>query len=303
MSAVPGALRRAWDQPLWLLWVAPLIWATNITLGRAVAASFPPVSLTLLRWLIAGAVLAPFIWPRVVAQWPLLRRHWLLICASGAFGMAGYSALAYIALHSTTAASVAFINSTLPLMVPIVMLLIGREAIAPQALAGICVSFCGVLWIMSHGDPASLAHLSFAGGELLTLAAVAMYAVYSVLVRRKPRELDLLVFLFGCIVAGVAVLLPFTALELAGGARIPTDPGSIATVLYIGVVISLFGYLMWNHTVVALGPGISGASYHLLSVFTPLVAYLWLGEKLAGYHYAGIALILAGVFIAARPKR
>ena len=296
---------RAWlatlrDRPLALLWVAPLIWATNITLGRAVAASFPPVSLTLLRWLVAALALAPFIWPRLRAQAPLLRRHWLLILVSGALGMAGYSALAYIALHTTTAASVAFINSTLPLMVPLVMLVIGREAMHPRTLAGIVVSSCGVLWIIARGDLASLAHLSFAGGEMITLAAVAMYAVYSVLIRKKPAEMDLLVFLFGGMVAGIVVLLPFTAWELAGGATIPTDARSIATVIYIGLVISLGAYLVWNYCVVRLGPGLTGASYHLLSVFTPLVAYLTLGERLAPYHYVGIALILAGVFVAAR---
>lgn len=293
-------LARLRDRPLALLWVAPLIWATNITIGRAVASSFPPVSLTLLRWVVAVLALAPFIWPRLRAQAPLLKRHWLLILASGALGMAGYSVLAYIALKTTTAASVAFINSTLPLMVPLVMLVIGRETLAPRTLAGIAVSTCGVLWIIARGDPASLAHLSFAGGEMLTLLAVAMYAVYSVLIRKKPAQMDLLVFLFGGMVAGIIVLLPFTAWELAGGARIPTDPRAIATVLYIGLVISLGGYLVWNYCVVKLGPGLTGASYHLLSVFTPIVAYLFLGERLAGYHYAGIALILAGVFVAAR---
>lgn len=297
---MPAFLAGINQRPLALLWVAPLIWATNITIGRAVATSFPPVSLTLLRWLVAALALAPFIWPRLRAQAPLLARHWLLILASGALGMAGYSALAYIALKTTTAASVAFINSTLPLMVPLVMLVIGRETLAPRTLAGIAVSTCGVLWIIAHGDLANLAHLSFAGGEMLTLLAVAMYAVYSVLIRKKPAQMDLLVFLFGGMVAGIVVLLPCTAWELAGGARIPTDARSVATVIYIGLVISLGGYLVWNHCVVKLGPGLTGASYHLLSVFTPLVAYLFLGERLAGYHYAGIALILAGVFVAAR---
>jgi drug/metabolite transporter (DMT)-like permease len=265
-----------------------------------VAATFPPVSLTLLRWLVAAVVLGPFVWRRVVLQMPLLRRHWFLILASGALGMAGYSALAYLALHTTTAANVAFINSTVPLMVPLVMLVIAREPMHPRTLAGIGISFCGVVWIIARGNPASLAHLSFAGGEMITLVAVAMYAVYSVLIRKKPRELDLLVFLFGGMLGAIVVLLPFFIVELAGGARIPTDARSLATVLYIGVVISLLAYLLWNHCVITLGPGITGASYHLISVFTPLVAYLWLGERLAGYHYAGIGLILAGVFIATR---
>ena len=76
-------LHKLWARPLWLIWVAPLIWATNIVIGRAVASTFPPVSLTLLRWVVAVLALAPFIWPRLRAQAPLLKRHWLLILTSG----------------------------------------------------------------------------------------------------------------------------------------------------------------------------------------------------------------------------
>ena len=245
-------------------------------------------------------MLAPFVWPRARAQWPLLRKHWGLVLVSGALGMAGYSGLAYLALHSTTAANVAFINSTLPLMVPIVMLFIAREPIAPRTLLGIFISFCGVAWIMGRGDPAHLAGLSFARGDLIALGAVASYAVYSVLVRKKPKELDMLVFLLAGSVVGSVILLPFAGYELAQGAQVPHDLKSILLVIYVALVISLVAYIAWNFSIIALGPGIAGASYHLLSVFTPIVAYVVLGETLAGYHYVGIALILAGVFVATR---
>jgi drug/metabolite transporter (DMT)-like permease len=295
-----GFLRRLWDKPIWLIWVAPLIWSTNITIGRAVASTFPPASLTFLRWSLAALMLAPFVWTRTRGQMPLLKRHWGLVSVSGLLGMAAYSALAYLALHSTTAANVAFINSTLPLMVPIVMLFIAREPMAPRTLAGIFVSFCGVLWIMSRGDLAHLASLSFARGDLIALGAVASYAVYSVLVRKKPKELDMLVFLFAGSVVGSLILVPFVGVELAQGAQVPHDFKAIVLIIYIALVISLVAYIAWNRCIIALGPGIAGASYHLLSVFTPVVAYLALGEKLLGYHYMGIALILAGVFVATR---
>jgi drug/metabolite transporter (DMT)-like permease len=297
------ALRWLWAHPLYLVWTAPLLWATNITMGRAVAATFPPVTLTLLRWFIAIAVLLPFIWRRVREQAPILLRHWKLIGFTGALGMAGYSALAYLALRTTTAANVAFINSIVPLLVPLIMFFIAREPMPARTYAGIAVSFCGVGWIIARGEPGNLAHLSFARGDLITLLAVAMYALYSVLIRKKPRELDLLVYLFGGMIGAIVSLLPFVALELALGAHIPTDAKSLAALLYIGVVISLGAYLMWNYCVVSLGPGVTGPAYHLVAVFTPIVAYLFLGESLMGYHYAGIALILTGVFVATRPRR
>ena len=296
-------LARLWARPVGLLWVAPALWSTNITLGRALSTSFPPMSLSVLRWTVALAALLPFVAGRAWRQRALLRRHWLLIAACGATGIAGYGAIAYVALATTSAATVAFINSALPLMVPLGLFVFAGERVRPRTLAGTVVSFAGVAWIVARGDPASLGALRFARGETMTLVAVALYAVYSALVRFKPPALDLLVFVAGTIAAGIVVLLPFWAIELAGGAAVPTDAWSIAAVVYIGLFISLLAFLVWNRCIVALGPTVTGVSYHLVAAFTAIVAYLALGEALASYHLIGISLILAGFFLAALRAR
>ncbi|WP_252719801.1 EamA family transporter, partial [Acinetobacter baumannii] len=77
------------------------------------------------------------------------------------------------ALHSVPAASVAFLNSTLPLMVPIAAFVLGVEKVRPATLAGIVLSFVGVIWIVARGDLSSLAHIGLSAGEPLVLLAVA----------------------------------------------------------------------------------------------------------------------------------
>lgn len=292
---MPSFLRFLWDRPVLLLVLPPLIWSTHITLSRAIAESFPPFTLTLVRWIVAAAVLAPFVWPAVTRQWPIIRRHWKLIAVSGATGMVGYSALAYIALRTTQAANVAFINSILPLLVPVAAFFLARETVRPRVLLGLVVSCAGVAWIMGRGDPAALASLAFTEGDLITVAAVVCYALYSVLIRRKPRDLDLMVFLFAGMIAGALLSLPFALVEAASGRFLPVSWWSLFVVLYVGLVISLGAYMLWNRCIAALGATVTGVSYHLLSVFTPLMAYAALGERLAIYHGVGIALILVGV--------
>lgn len=290
-------LRTLWDRPVLLLVLPPLIWSTHITLSRAIAQDFPPFTLTLVRWIVASAVLAPFVWEPARRQWPIIRRHWVLIAVSGATGMLGYSALAYIALRTTQAANVAFINSILPLLVPVVAFFLARETVRPRVLAGLVVSCAGVAWIMGRGDPAALASLSFTEGDLITVAAVICYALYSVLIRRKPPALDLMVFLLAGMIAGAVLSVPFAIAEAASGRFLPATPWGVFVVLYVGLVISLAAYMLWNRCIAALGATVTGVSYHLLSVFTPLMAYAALGERLAVYHGVGIALILAGVAV------
>lgn len=181
-------LAAAWRRPVWLLWVPPAFWAGNVVLGRAFSTSFPPVSLAVGRWLVALVALAPFVWRDVLRERRLLLRHWKLIWACGALGIAGYNALAYVALRTVPAASVAFLNSTLPLMVPLAAAMLGVERITSRAIVGIVVSFGGVAWIVARGHWEDLVALRFDHGELIVILATANYAIYSVLLRRKPRR-------------------------------------------------------------------------------------------------------------------
>ena len=291
-------LHRLWAHPLLLLPLPPLFWAGNLVLGRAMAESFPPVSLAVGRWLVALAALLPFVAVRAWRERAEIRRHWRLILACGAFGIAGYNALGYLALQSVPAASVAFLNSMLPLMVPLAAFALGVERVRPRTLAGIVLSFGGVVWIVARGDLASLGNLGLGSGEPLVLLAVANYALYSVLVRRRPATMDPLVFLAATMVTGLIVLAPFWALELAAGARIPVDPVSLGAVLYIGLFASLLAFILWNRCVTALGPSITGASFHLVALFTAVLAFALLGEPVRSFHVLGAVLILGGFGLA-----
>lgn len=292
-----NVLLALWARPNWLLWLPPAFWAGNLVLGRALGPVFPPVSLAVGRWVVALAVLVPFVGRQAWHERDLLARHWRLVAACGAFGIAGYNALGYLALQTVPAASVAFLNSTLPLMVPLAAVVLGVERITWKALVGIAISFVGVVWIVARGDVASLAGLRIDGGELLVLLAVANYAAYSVLLRRKPAAISPLVFLAATMAAGLLVLLPFWAFEIARGARIPTDLASAGAVLYIGVFASLFAFILWSRCVATLGATVTGVSFHLVALFTALLAFLVLGEPVCAFHVAGIALILLGFFV------
>jgi drug/metabolite transporter (DMT)-like permease len=297
-AAVHTLARKLWDRPLIILWIPPLLWSGNIVLGRALGDRYPPVSLAAGRWLIALAVLAPFVARRFWAQRELIRIHWLLILACGAFGVAGYNALVYVALQTTPAANVAFLNSTLPLMVPVAAMILNREPVPLRAVAGIVVSFAGITWIVARGDLATLSGFSLHGGEFLVLIAVANYAVYSVLLRRKPAALEPLVFLAASMVAGLLVLAPFLAWELGSGARVPFDARSVGAVLYIGLFASLISFILWNRCVATLGSTVTGISFHLVALFSALLAFVALGERVHAFHLVGMALILTGFFVA-----
>lgn len=295
---MPRWLQAIWTRPVLLLWLPPAFWAGNLVIGRAVSQTMPPVSLAVGRWLVALLLLLPFVAPAMWRQRALLWRHRWLIALCGGFGIAGYNALAYVALQTSPAANVAFLNSTLPLMIPLVAMGLGREPVGLRVLVAVAISFAGVAWIVARGSWAALLALQLAPGDLLVLLAVLNYALYSVLLRRRPAGLDALVFLAACMAAGLTVLLPFWIWELAHGARLPINAAAAGAVLYIGVFASLLAFILWNHCVARLGATVTGISFHLVAVFTALLAWLLLGEPIRGFHVAGIGLILSGFLLA-----
>src|SRR4051812_16513735 len=84
-----------------LLTIPPLLWAGNAIVGRLVREAVPPMTLNLLRWAIALAILLPLGWPAlkpgsgILANW---RRYLLL----GLAGIGLYNSFQYLALQTST---------------------------------------------------------------------------------------------------------------------------------------------------------------------------------------------------------
>jgi len=292
-----------WRTPALTLPLPPLFWAGNLLIGRAFARQLPPFGLTWMRWSLALAILLPFVAPGLWRHRHALLARWWVLAACGLTGFAGYPVLNYIALHTTPAATAAVLNSTLPLMVPVFAWIIAGERPSPRVGIGIGISLLGVLVIVSQGDLARLTSLRIGAGEILVLAAVASYALYSVLLRFAPATVPPLVFLAATFVPAVAVLTPLWAWELAQGRTLPLQPYAIASVLFIGIFASLVANLLWNRSVAMVGSTITGASFHLMAIYSATLAFILLGEPIHRFHVVGIALVLTGFALATLPGR
>jgi drug/metabolite transporter (DMT)-like permease len=298
-----GILALFWQKPYALLPFGPLFWAINLLIGRAYASQLPPFGLTFWRWVVASLCMLPFVWRELLAKRRDIFAHLPLIVAVSVSGFAGYPILNYFALHTTPAATAAVLNSALPLMVPLLAWLIAGDLPSPRMLLGIIISFAGVVVIVCRGELAVLTSLSFGAGECEVLLAVAGYALYSVLLRHRPQTLSGMALLATMSLTTAAILLPFWIGESLFGRLMPTQPYAIASVLFIGIFASLIGAAFWNRCVAVLGPTLTGASFHLMAIYSSALAFLLLGEPIRTFHVGGIALILVGFAVAVVPLR
>jgi len=292
------AIRRASVYPYLLLSLAALFWAGNWIVGRAIRDTVPPVALSFWRWAIAALLLAPIALPRLVGAGALLRRHWLVLFLLGLTGVALFQALIYTGLRFTTSVNGVMMNSASPLFIILIAWLIDGERVSLRQLIGVAMSFLGILVIMNRGDFATLRHFSFNPGDLIVLLGMPVWGLYSVLIRRRPMELDALALVFVISLVGLAVLAPVYALESAFYATPQLSWRAAGAVLYIACFASIGAYLCWNRGVELVGPNRAGFTFHLLPAFGTILAVLTLGETVHVFHLVGIATILFGVWLA-----
>jgi drug/metabolite transporter (DMT)-like permease len=285
----------------WLVLIATLLlWSGNWIVARAVREEIAPGIATVGRLLIVLAILLPFALPGLRRKLPGLRtRDWAALVALGFTGGGLHLALQWLGLHYTTATSGILYLSTTPIFILLMALPLG-ERIGLRQWLGVAISFCGVYLIATQGRPAQL---SFNVGDMMALASMMMWAGYTVLlrVRRDPLGIvELLVMVCAC---GVVFMLPWISAELLVHPQIHLSAQGFLAVLYSAIGSLLLAYAGWSYVVKRLGAARAGVTMHLMPVFGVLLAALFLDEYPRWFHFAGIALILAGVALSSFRQR
>lgn len=294
--------RRA-PSPYLLLTLAPLFWACNWIVGRGVASDIPPLAMTFFRWFVAVLILAPFAWPHLRREWPIVRANWKTMIFLGAIGVGTHNALAYIGLNFTTATNGVILNSFIPVMIIALSWVFLGERLSGVQLMGVMVSLAGVLTILSQGSLAALASLKLNIGDIFVILSMMMWSIYTICLKWRPAGLHMLTFLFVLACVGDLCVLPLFLGEMAFGRHMSVTFTNIAALFIVGLFSSVLAYIFWNRGVELVGASVAGLFVHLLPVFGVVLAWIFLDERLAPFHIAGIALILTGIWITSRLGR
>ncbi|MCF6265125.1 MAG: DMT family transporter [Desulfuromusa sp.] len=279
-----------------LLILPPLFWAGNSVLARGVADLIPPVAMSFWRWTIALLILLPFTWKQTLNDWPEIKKHWKIIFLLGLFGIASFNTLLYTAAHSTTAINIALTQSVMPVIIVLISFILFRDRIAPIQFFAIILCTLGAGYIVIHGDWQRLRNLEFVIGDLIMLLAVSLYALYSVLLRNRPK-IKPMSFLTITFAVGVVLLFPLYLWECQTAASLVLTQPVILSLLYVAFCPSILAYLFWNRGIHEIGANRAGLYINLVPFFASLLAVIFLGEHFQGYHLVGIILIASGLLL------
>jgi drug/metabolite transporter (DMT)-like permease len=300
---VPQLLSRLFSairSPHIALIAAALFWSGNFVAGRALREDISPVTLNFLRWLIALMILAPFVARDVAAGRHIIRREWRLVVALGATGIAAFHSMTYVALLYTTATNALLMLALVPVLILAGENIFNRQCPSFAQIAGTLVSAVGAGVLITRGDLIDASNLTFNSGDLWMLAGIVVWAAYSLLLRRRPCDLEQPVALTASIVAALAMLAPFVAISAL------LDPAPVVSVRvvfgvgYVAIFASAIAFLCWSYGVTEIGAGRAGQFVHLMPIFGAALSVALLSETINAAQIAGAALVAVGIALVNR---
>lgn len=286
-------------------WLFPLmtmaLWAGNVIVSKLAAGIIAPPAITFYRLVVAVALMSLFIalpaWKNRKAVKQALPKLFFL----GFLSMAFYQCLSYWAANTSTATNMAIITALTPLATLLMSTLVLRDRPTPVMLLGAAIALTGTLYLVGQGHIARLLQGGWHVGDLLMLAAVSSYALYSVLLKYWKLALPAWQSTYLQALAALAFMAPMMLFVPAGQAQLSAQ--SLPLVLYAGILASVALPFFWIKGIEHLGPNRCSMTMNLLPVFTAGLAVAILHERLHAYHLIGGGMALLGVVLSQLPVK
>lgn len=279
--------------------LSTMIWAGNYVISKGVSQLISPISLAFFRWSLASLIIIPIAWPSFQREKQFIKPNLRYLFWVALLGITLFNTCIYISGHYTSAINMALIGTTSsPIFAILLAAIFLKEKINATRLIGLVICISGILILLSKGSIEKLLSLRFGIGDLWILAAGFCFAIYSVLVRKKPNTISSLHFLMLIFTMGALMLFPFYLIESWYMPKPQFTPVLIGSIVYIGLGTSVVAFLCWNIALQKLGTSRTILFANLTPIFSTLEAVLILGEKFTPIHIISGSLVIGGLIIA-----
>lgn len=272
-----------------------LIWSSGYVVGALATEVMPPLTVTLWRFVVAGAVLAALALYRR-ERWP---HGWALVRVVGAgipmfaiqFG-ALYTALS----EGMPAATTALVACSSPLLVAALGAVIGWERLSPMNWVGIGLGVVGVVVTLSDrvGRPPSLGVLAW---TLLGLAGLVVGTLVQPRLRADAGPMSVAALQ---VIAGAVVLAVWAPEK--GTLAMPFTVHGVSTFLWLSLVTGVGAPLLMFALIRRRGATAASSLLFVVPAVTAFAAWPLLGTKVGALAVVGLVIAAAGMVLAGRRR-
>ncbi len=254
----------------------------------------PSMSMVFMRFSLGMLCLAPLFMRQEANLRMPGKKDLLSIVLLAGPGIFAYHYLFFASLAFTAPVNVAVLAAMLPMFSSIIAALCGKEKLSFARVCALASSFLGVLLVLSRGDMSAFRSMDFNKGDLMMLAGVFCFSIYSVGSKGFLANCSAISASFFGTAATALLALPFFLLELRQTNW--SEPSVWVAAVYMGLFPSCFGLYFQQLGIQRVGVGRAIGFINLVPVFSVVISLFVLGfDSVSLVQFASMALILFGV--------
>lgn len=290
---------KAVRQGVAMLALVGVVWGGMFAVVKPLMGAMDPFSLTLIRYGVAAPVFLLVLW---LAEGRAALRSdgqgWRLWRA-GTLGFAGFGLLAFLGLRHARPEHAAVMPALMPLIAILVNWARLRRRPDGWALGCVGLGLLGVALVVTHGDIGALLRGGAGGGELLVLAGVICWVLYTLGAAALPGWSSLRYTALSAAYGTLSILAIDAAalgLGLAQLPRLSALAGAAPALVYLTLFASVLAVLGWNHGIRAVGAARGVLFINLVPVVAFVIA-IAAGRPAQPVELAGVALVVLALVL------
>jgi len=277
--------------------IAMIVWASSFIALKSAIGPIGPMTVIFGRMFIASLCFLYFI--KSFSKLHFSKEDIKYILIMVLFEPCLYFIFEAKALQYTTAGQAGMITSMMPLMTAIAAGIFLKEIISKKLIIGSLIAAAGVIWLSLSAISSDSATNPILGNTLEFMAMICG-AGYAISIRHLTKKFSPLFLTAIQAFVGFIFFLPFALWEY-NTMTMDFNLTAILWIVYLGVFVTLGGYGLFNFALSRVEASKAGMFINLIPVFTLILAFLILGEKLTYIEMTASIVILLGVFITQIP--
>lgn len=281
---------------IFLIFLAAFLGGGTASLTKITAKEIPPFSLALLRFIIAGIIMIPFLIRNNSIKSIKHVKELFLVSLLATANILLYT----FGVRITSATVSQMLYLAVPLVTAILSFYILKEPLKLTKILGICIGLAGTLivLVLPIFSGKSIKDMTFEG-NILIMIAVLSFSLYSVLSKRlqSNKSISPIMLTLFFILTTIASQLFLAPLDLIYHPHWWEHVGiyAILGLFYIGIISTGLYYFLYQYAIKISSPIIASMILYLQPFFTYVWAYILLKEKLSTGFIVGMLLALIGV--------
>ena len=272
--------------------VAMALWGSSFIALKLAFTELPPLWVIFGRMAI-GSLVFLLAW-RWRGQMHYRAGDWKYLLGLAACEPCLYFLFEALALQHTSAAQAGMVTALLPLLVAVGAMFFLGERVNRTTLAGFLLALFGAVWLSLAGSADEHASNPLLGNFYELLAMLCAMG-YTLLLKHLSTRYS--AFLLTAMVAFVGTLFFLPLAWFSAPLPSAVSPKGLAAVAYLGVLVTVVAYGLYNFGVSRLPASQASAFTNLIPLFTLLFAILILGERLNAMQIMAAAVVFAGVLL------